>query len=46
MGVEGFTKDIGQLDFVGYIELVFLPEVEGITGDIGQLDFIGYVGFD
>jgi hypothetical protein len=39
--LEGITRDIGQLDFIGRIELELLLELEGITGDIGQLDFIG-----
>ena len=39
--LEGITEDIGQLDFIGSIELDWLLELEGITGDIGQLDFIG-----
>jgi hypothetical protein len=38
--------DIGQLDFIGYIELKSLQKElkEGCTKHIGQLDFIGNIG--
>lgn len=41
--LQGFTKYIGQLDFIGHIALESLWEFGGITVDIGQLDFIGYI---
>jgi hypothetical protein len=44
--LEEITGDIGQLDFVGYIELEWLRELEGIARDTGQLDFVGYIEFE
>jgi hypothetical protein len=39
--LEGSTEDLGQLNFIVFIELASLFELEGITWDFGQFDFIG-----